>query len=155
MELAQEIIPVVLATIGAALLFNEVRLAQKVERLIAEAAFLNAELQPVREMEKLYRTDKREFVIRAVVEASHRSRAEVESFFRGADAAMIEAEVAKHHALWTSAPQSLARFEATLKYLHEYVAQTTLRQRAWLLRAGFAFLLMSAAFEVAVSVSRH
>lgn len=155
MELAKDVTPALLVALGAFFLFREVWIAQTFERLSGEATLLGWELQPVKEMAELFRTNKREFVIRAVADTANRPYGDVERLYQDADAAMIEAEAAKYAAFWVAVPQRVRSFEEARRRLEQFLAPKTLRTRRRLLCAGFVLLMLSAALEVAVAISRH
>jgi hypothetical protein len=153
-ELAEDVVPVLLAAVGAFFLFREVWIAQTIERLSSEAALHDQRVQHAAEMAELYRTNKREYLIRTIAHGTNRPPDEIDRLYKGVDDAEIERMATDHTGVLASVPQAVERFKEAQRILEESLAPRALRLRRLFLSAGFVALMLSAVLEVAVAVSR-
>ena len=164
MEHVRDVLPVLLAALGASLLFLEVRKAQQIERLTIELERDRRELaEHQREMEELgeiaalQESSLREFAIRLHVHTSGLPREKVEPLYAGANEATLSAHAGKVasalaedvHTVTKKLARKEKNIEAGASELERRTRPRTLRLRRWLLVTGFVLILLSSALDVA------
>lgn len=136
-------IPIVLGVLGAFLLFREAWIAQEVEKLSPEIA-------RIKELQYLYETNTKEFVVRSLMYAWGSSRTDTQELlnpFGLPEASEVtDAEFRElHHAEWQHWSDHIS---PALKRWDDFTLPEALNMRRWLLWSGFGLIVVAAVIQL-------